>query len=310
MINSVGDAVRKHTKGLLALLFSSALTVTAGASSAIAATPAAAATAVRGLEIGVPAYVWPGDPMLAGLQSATPAASIVILNPGNGDTAFTPAWQAQADTLRAGTTAAGGHTRVIGYVHTDSGTRPLADVKASIDNYLKTADGKLHVDGIFFDVVSRDCGAGNSTRDYYYALRQYVQTTMNGIDPAAQDLVVDNPGTAIADCYLGSGHRTADTFVTYEGSYADYTGSGWLGGNVFNLTAGYYSGASFDPDGTSFWHLVHGVPDGPRMQTALDTAFARGAGYAYATGDTLPNPWDTAPSWGFSAETAHAATIG
>ncbi|MGK4585630.1 spherulation-specific family 4 protein [Kitasatospora sp. HPMI-4] len=305
--------MRKHTKGLLALLFSSALAVTAGSSSAGAATAAsttAAASGARGLEIGVPAYVWPGDPMLSGLQTATPAASIVILNPGNGDSAFTPAWQAQADTLRAGTTAAGGHTRVIGYVHTDSGARPLADVEASIDNYLKTADGRLHVDGIFFDVVSRDCGTANSTRDYYYTLRQYVQTAMNAIDPAAPELVVDNPGTAIADCYLDPAHRTADTFVTYEGSYADYTGGGWLGGNVFNLTAGYYSGASFDPSGTSFWHLVYGVPDAPRMQTALDTAFARGAGYAYATGATLPNPWNTAPSWGFAAETSHAATLG
>ncbi|GAA3045516.1 hypothetical protein GCM10020229_65930 [Kitasatospora albolonga] len=35
--------------------------------------------------------------------------------------------------------------------------------------------------------------------------------------------MIDNPGTAIADCYLEPGHRTADTFVTYEGTYAGYT---------------------------------------------------------------------------------------
>ncbi|GAA0682794.1 hypothetical protein GCM10010193_40700 [Kitasatospora atroaurantiaca] len=296
--------MRTAVKGLAAVLLSSLLAVPATAADAAAATP------VRGLEIGVPAYVWPGDPMLTDLKAATPATSIVILNPGNGDSPFDASWQAQADTLRQGVTATGAHTRVLGYVHTENGSRSVAAVKASIDNYLKTADGRLHVDGIFFDVVNRECGTNNSIRDYYHSLRQYVQDTMDGVDPSVQDLVVDNPGTAIADCYLEPGHRTADTFVTYEGSYADYTGGGWLGGNVFNYTAGYYSGATFDPSGTAFWHLVYDVPDTAAMQTSLTTAFNRGAGYAYATGAGLPNPWNVSPSWKFGAQTSYAATIG
>ncbi|AUG75104.1 hypothetical protein CFP65_0120 [Kitasatospora sp. MMS16-BH015] len=296
--------MRSAVKGLTAILLSSLLAIPAAAGTA------SATTSVRGLEIGVPAYVWPGDPMLTDLTAATPAASIAILNPGNGDTAFDASWQAQADTVRQGTPAAGGHTKVIGYVHTDGGGRSLAAVEASIDNYLKTADKRLHVDGIFFDVVARDCGTNNSLRDYYLTLRQYVQTTMNAIDPNAAELVVDNPGTAIADCYLEAGHRTADTFVTYEGTYADYTGTGWLGGNTFNSTAGYYSGASFDPSGTAFWHLVYGVPNSTAMNTALTTAFNRGAGYAYATDAGMPNPWNVSPSWKFTAQTAYAATIG
>ncbi len=296
--------MHRAAKGLVAALLSSFLAVPAVAGSAVAAAP------VRGLEIGVPAYVWPGDSMFTDLTAASPASSIVILNPGNGDSPFDAGWQAQADKLRQGVTASGEHTRVLGYVHTDNGLRSPDDVRTSINNYLRTTDGRLHVDGIFFDVVSRDCGTGNSLRDFYYGLRQYVQTTMNGIDPSVTDLVVDNPGTAIADCYLEAGHRTADTFVTYEGSYADYTGSGWLGGNTFNLTAGYYSGAGFDPSGTAFWHLVYGVPDTAAMQTSLSTAFGRGAGYAYATGAGLPNPWNVSPSWKFGTQTAYAATIG
>ncbi|MFG2820579.1 spherulation-specific family 4 protein [Kitasatospora sp. NPDC048365] len=286
----------------MALLAGAALAAGAGVPQACAGT--------RGLEIAVPAYVYPGDPMVTGLQGASPAASVVVLNPNNGDNPFDASWQAQADALRARTTATGGHTKVLGYVHTEWAGRPLAAVKASVDNYLKTADGKLHVDGIFFDTVSRDCGTGNSARDYYLALRQYVQQTVAAIDPAAEELVVDNPGTAIADCFLEPGHRTADTFVTFENTYAAYTGSGWLGGNVFNSTAGYYSGASFDPSGTAFWHLIHAVPDAPAMRSALDTAYGRGAGYVYATDDTLANPWDAAPGWGFAAETGYAATVG
>ncbi|MFJ1702479.1 spherulation-specific family 4 protein [Kitasatospora sp. NPDC088346] len=296
--------MRTVTKGLSALLIGAALAVGTGTSGA------AAATGTRGLEIAVPAYVHPGEAMLTGIQATHPAPSIVILNPNNGYAPFDAAWQAQADSLRTATTATGGHTKVIGYVDTNRTLRPIADVKATVDNYLRTGDHKLHVDGIFFDQSGRDCGTDNVTRDYYAELRAYVQNAVYALDPQAEELVVDNPGTAVADCYLEPGHRTADTFVTFEGSYAAYTGGGWLGGNVFNYNVGYYSGAALDPSGTAFWHLVHAAPNAEASTTALDTAFTRGAGYAYVTDDVMDNPWDAAPSWGFQSETSHAATLG
>ncbi|WP_314241895.1 spherulation-specific family 4 protein [Streptomyces kutzneri] len=265
---------------------------------------------VRGLDIGVPAYVWANDPMLTDLTATAPAPSVVVLNPGNGDSPFDGPWRARADALRARTTSAGEKTRVLGYVHTDHGNRGIAAVKASVDNYLKTPDGRLHVDGIFFDVVSRDCGPANATRDYYAELRRYVQDAMAAVDPAAPDLVVNNPGTAIADCYLEPGHRTADVFVTFEDTYAAYTGAGWLGGNVFDHLSGYRSGAELDPSGTAFWHLVHDVPDTEAMRATLRTAFDRGAGYAYATSTVMPNPWNAGPTWKYRTQTTYAATLG
>ncbi|MCX4803430.1 spherulation-specific family 4 protein [Streptomyces sp. NPDC058682] len=265
---------------------------------------------VRGLEIGVPAYVWANDPMLTDLTATAPAPSVVVLNPGNGDSPFDGPWRARADALRARTTSTGEKTRVLGYVHTDHGNRDIAAAKASVDNYLKTPDGRLHVDGIFFDVVSRDCGPANSTRDYYAELRRYVQEVMDAADPAAPDLVVNNPGTAIADCYLEPGHRTADVFVTFEDTYAAYTGAGWLGGNVFDRLSGYRSGTELDPSGTAFWHLVHDVPDPEAMRATLRTAFARGAGYAYATSTVMPNPWNAGPTWKYRTQTTYAATLG
>ncbi|MEJ8645598.1 spherulation-specific family 4 protein [Streptomyces sp. MS1.HAVA.3] len=265
---------------------------------------------VRGLEIGVPAYVWANDAMLTDLTATGPAASVVVLNPGNGDSPFSGPWRARADSLRARTTSTGEKTKVLGYVHTDHGNRDIAAVKASVDNYLKTPDGRLHVDGIFFDVVSRDCGPANATRDHYAELRRYVQDTMSAADPAAPDLVVNNPGTAIADCYLEPGRRTADIFVTYEDTYAAYTGAGWLGGNVFDHRSGYRAGTELDPSGTAFWHLVHEVPDADAMRATLRTAFARGAGYAYATSTVMPNPWNAGPTWKFRAQTTYAATLG
>ncbi|MFB7180305.1 spherulation-specific family 4 protein [Streptomyces sp. NPDC056257] len=265
---------------------------------------------VRGLEIGVPAYVSANDRMLTDLTATGPAASVVVLNPGNGDAPFDAPWRARADALRDRTTSTGDKTKVLGYVHTDHGKRDIAAVKASVDNYLRTSDRRLHVDGIFFDVVSRDCGPANATRDHYAELRRYVQDTMSAVDPAAPDLVVNNPGTAIADCYLEPGRRTADVFVTFEDTYAAYTGAGWLGGNVFDPLSGYRSGAELDPSGTAFWHLVHDVPDTEAMRATLRTAFDRGAGYAYATSTVMPNPWNAGPTWKYRTQTAYAATLG
>ncbi|MYV76987.1 hypothetical protein GT352_24085 [Streptomyces sp. SID1046] len=265
---------------------------------------------VRGLDIGVPAYVWANDPMLADLTTTAPAPSVVVLNPGNGDAPFDGPWRSRADALRARTTSTGEKTRVLGYVHTDHGNRDIAVAKASVDNYLRPPDGRLHVDGIFFDVVSRDCGPANATRDYYAELRRYVQERMDAIDPTVPDLVVNNPGTAIADCYLEPAHRTADIFVTFEDTYAAYTGAGWLGGNVFDHASGYRTGTELDPSGTAFWHLVHDVPDPEAMRATLRTAFERGAGYAYATSTVMPNPWNAGPTWKYRTQTTYAATLG
>lgn len=52
--------------------------------------PVPRAPGVRGLEIGVPAYVWANDHMLSDLTATGPAASVVVLNPGNGDSPSTP----------------------------------------------------------------------------------------------------------------------------------------------------------------------------------------------------------------------------
>ncbi|WP_404869742.1 spherulation-specific family 4 protein [Kitasatospora griseola] len=303
--------MRIRAKGLTALLLGSLLAVgaTAAPQAGASTTPATATTATRGLEIGVPAYTFPNYPMMLDVQAAQPAPSVVVLNPNNGEDPFDAGWQARADALRARTTATGEHTKVLGYVHTEATKRDRAAVLKDVRNYLVTADGKLHVDGIFFDTSSRNCGVNNVERDFYLDLRQQVQGIIHSIDPAAQELVVDNPGTAVQDCFLEPGKRTADTFVTFEGTYDAYTNS-YLGGNVFNLTVGYYPGAGFDPNGTSYWHLIHAVPNATAMKTALSTAFTRGAGYAYATDDVLDNPWDATPAWGFGAETSYAATLG
>lgn len=292
----------------LALFLACAAAVACGTADAVTPTvaapapaPARHAPAGSGIRVGVPAYVPPGDPLEVDLLRADPPAALVIVNADNGDAPFDPTWQAQADRLRA-------HgSRVIGYVHTDYAKRPVADVEASADDYLRTADGRPHVDGIFFDTTTTDCGSAaglTDYRDYYLALRDYVRATMRSVR-GPHPLVVDNPGLPVADCYLAPGTRTADTFVTFEGDAGAY--GAWAGGNVVDAN-GFRPGAEYGP--TSFWHLVFGVPDEAAGRAIITTARARGAGYVYATDVADPNQWSVPPSWGYGAETAYARGLG
>lgn len=263
-----------------------------------------------GIEVGVPAYVYPNDSFLTAIENATPPPSIVILNPNNGQDDFDSTWQDRADDLRLLTADNNENVKVLGYVYTQDAQgnlRSANDVKADIDNYLKADLNNLHVDGIFIDTVKRECGPTTSSttwRDYYLDLREYIQDTMYEIDDQVEDYVVNNPGTAIEDCYLASGYRTADIYVTYEGNQYNYDNS-YLGGNVFNLTNGYRAGTEYDS--SSFWHLVYNVANSSAMEDVVDTAFTRHAGYVYATSDDLANPWDAAPSY-LDDMTTYAAT--
>lgn len=138
-------------------------------------------------------------------------------------------------------------------------------------------------------------------RDFYRDLREYVQETI----PNVEEVVVNNPGTAVADCYLASGYRTADIFVTFEGTrdvyYQTPTSTngyvGYAGGNVYN-SSGYRDGSEYPS--YRFWHLVYDT-DSTEVNDVIDTAFDRYAGHVDVTDDHLTgvylNPWDAKPSY-------------
>lgn len=239
------------------------------------------------LSLGVPAYVYPGQPPLVTLQRMNPAPGIVILNPDNGDGPFDAAWRAQANRLTAR------HIKVLGYVHTDEGTRPVAAVEASISNYLGSAAGAPSVSGIFLDEMSTSCAA----EPYYASLYQYIRR----MDPAA--FVVANPGTAVNVCFLGASGTVANTFVTFEHDAATYT-SQYLG-NVVQANGQFSPGTQYPA--TTFWHLVYGAASS-QMPQIVALASARHAGYAYVTDGTLPNPWDSVASY-IAAEARVAASV-
>ena len=236
--------------------------------------------------LGVPAYVYPGDPELAALQGLSPPPGIVILNPGNGDAAFGPSWQAQARRLRAqGIT-------VLGYVHSDGASRSLADVETSIRNYLRPATGSDQVSGIFLDEMSSGCAA----EPYYAQLYAYIRGLQRGA------FVADNPGAPVNACFLQPGHRVASTFVTFEHDAGTYRTS--FQGNVQNANGTFSAGRQY-PAGL-FWHLIYDAP-GSQLGGLVSLARSRHAGYVYITDGSLPNPWDHAASYA-QAEARAAAT--
>jgi Spherulation-specific family 4 len=237
------------------------------------------------MRLGVPAYVFPGQPPLATLQNLASAPGIVILNPGNGDAQFTTSWQTQAASL-----AVSG-VKVLGYVHTDEGTRPLADVEASINNYLKPASGRRAVSGIFLDEMSDSCSA----ESYYAGLYSYIRSVFHGAFVAA------NPGTPVNVCFLNSA-MVANTFVTFEHDAATYQ-SGFRG-NVIEANGVITPGAKYPPK--KFWHLIYGATSA-QMPAIISLAAVRNAGYVYATDADLPNPWDSVASYISSEASAVAA---
>lgn len=238
-----------------------------------------ASSARAELDIVVPAYFYPGGAGLGLWNQMNSAAGQVpltaIMNPGNGPGTFQDSnYMSVVNSLRA----AGG--RVIGYVYTSYGSRPLAEVLADVDRY----DTFYNVDGIFVDEMAN---TGPSQRlNYYKSIYDHVKSIDSNWE------VMGNPGTNTIELYLT--WPTADRLMVFEGfgsSYPAYTPSSW----------------NFDYDSSHFVHLVHQESSG-NLQADLNLAVARNAGGIYVTGDVLPNPWDTLPSY-WSTEVAAVAEI-
>lgn len=228
------------------------------------------------LKMVVPAYVFPGQAPLITLQRVNPAPGIVILNPDNGNGSFNAQWQSQAHRLRAR------GSMVLGYVYTDQADRSIADVEASIDNYLQAPSGSTQVSGIFLDEMSSSC----STENYYATLYTYIQQ----VDPGA--FVMANPGAPVNVCFLQPGSVVGNSFVTFEHDAGTYLSQ--YQGNIVNANGTITRGAQYPA--ARFCHLIYDASRS-QMHRIVGEAVSRHAGYAYVTDGALPNPWDSVASY-------------
>ncbi len=222
------------------------------------------------LEVIVPAYFYPvsNSPWDDLNLAANQVEITAIMNPASGSgNSQDGNYVTAVDDLRS----AGG--QVVGYVPTTFGQRPLADVKADIDNYYDW----YNIDGIFLDEMSN---TGPASRiQYYQDLYAYVKSKDNS------DKVIGNPGTNTLEQYLNfPGGPTADTLVITENigsQYASFSPAPWV--------ANY--------DASNFAHLIHTEPSSVAAIADLDLAVQRNAGAVYFTDDVLNNPWDRLPTY-------------
>ncbi|TWT92879.1 Spherulation-specific family 4 [Botrimarina colliarenosi] len=219
------------------------------------------------LEIVVPAYFYPsagGD--WGRMTSALSEASITaIMNPGNG-----PGNRIDANYTSATTsfTTAGG--KLIGYVYSGYGSRPLDQVLADIDDYAEW----YPVSGIFVDEFSNS--SDTAALDYYNAIYEHVKL----IDPSWE--VMGNPGTTTVEDYLT--RPAADRLMVWENfgsTYPSHTPSPW----------------NADYDSSRFVNLLHTLASGDAAADYVDLAVSRNVGGVYFTDDVLNNPWDRLPSY-------------
>jgi hypothetical protein len=216
----------------------------------------------------VPAYVPAHE--LPGLVRGPRRPRMVVVNPASGPGPRRS--EAYGRAVRA-LQAAG--VRVLGYVPTGYGWRPLQLTRDDVDRYVSW----YGVDGIFFDEAASDAGQ----LPHYRALARAAR------DDGAR-LVVLNPGVPPAPGYF----ELADVVVTFEGTYAAYVDAlrdapAWL-------------------DREPPEHVAHLVYGATRTQ-ALGALTTAAAGYLYATSGALPNPWRTLPAY-LDEEVEALATCG
>ncbi|MGD0161007.1 MAG: spherulation-specific family 4 protein [Candidatus Sulfotelmatobacter sp.] len=227
--------------------------------------------------LGAPSYQDPGSPQwTAWAAPGAKAVGMMIVNLDNGDdeTYYPSVDRAIRATRKQG-------IFVIGYTYTEYGARDPHIVRQKIDavyrNYL--------VDGMFFDEAPTDCTASNPFLPteflYYEALTNYVH------EKAGARITVINPGTySPSDCWMGIANILMNWedqgLATYKNDYVDYA---WV--------------HKYPPD--RFWHIIYGM-GADQVQTALELAKQRNAGWVYLTEETS-NPYASPPKY-WAAETA------
>jgi hypothetical protein len=205
----------------------------------------------------IPAYLTPSAIVDAVEGASRPR--LIVVNPESG-----PGANEHPEYRGAVRTAQRGGARVLGYVPTNYGSRPVADVMTDVDRYMSW----YGVNGIFLDEAS-----------HVPALLPYYATLSRHIRGSGRRLVVLNPGVVPAPGYF----HLADVVVTFEGPYDRYAAAvermqEWVGAQPPS-------------------HVAHLVYDASREQALSAVRNLDGAGYLYVTSGSLPDPWRALPAY-------------
>jgi hypothetical protein len=207
----------------------------------------------------IPLYTYPTDPTWATVASLqTSYPEVDIIAIINPASGPGMAFDANYDAGIDMLQTAG--VTVVGYVSTSYGTRPLADAQYDVALY---ADYYDQLDGIMFDEMSTVA----EDAVYYEALEHTAAVEF-------LDVTIGNPGTTVPEELLG----IFDTILIYEAVGLPDPDTLGIPGHA--------------PE--EFAVIPHGVPvlDGAFIPAALEHVQ-----FIYITDYTLPNPWDSLPSY-------------
>ena len=206
----------------------------------------------------VPLYSYPSDDSWQAIITAKQAhPSVRVIAIVNPDSG--PGAQVDAQFTSGIAALVKAEIVAIGYVSTAYTKRGQPAVKADVDQWRAAYPA---VQGIFFDEQSNQAGDEQFYRD--------VSSYAKGKGFA---LTVGNPGTGVPDSYLGS----VDIMLSYESAGAPPLAT-------LSKYATHRSEFAIIPYAAKF--------DASYAKAALDSV-----AYVYLTGDDLPNPWDTLPSF-------------
>jgi hypothetical protein len=219
------------------------------------------------LTILVPAYFYPVEQGLEDwnrLIKASHQVSITaIVNPASG-----PGKEVDPNYIKVFELAAKEPVTLIGYVTTSYCKRPIEDVKADVDRWLKFYP---NIVGIFFD----EQASGAEFVEYQATLYKYVR-----VDKKRQ-LVITNPGTVCAEGFLSK--PATDSVCLFEGPQP------------------------LDPKGLPVWSknykpmqivaLSYKVKTLDSMRECIHNAVGNNVGYFYVTDAEGANPWNRLPAY-------------
>lgn len=239
-----------------------------GAAAIVRAQPQADA-ARRGpkMRLWVPAYYYPNGP---GLQEwerlmvgakRVPTVAIVNPNSGPGDHLDTNYAAVVPRALRSGLT-------VVGYVATQYGRKPIEQVEAEVDTYLRFYPG---LQGIHVDEQASDVGHVA----YYGALYDAIRRRIRG------GLVLGNPGTECVPEYVSRPAADAVCLFEQDRGLDRFRPPAWLS----RFPASRFCVQSYH------------VEREAEMRQDVQKAARNGIGYVFITDRTAPNPYDRLPSY-------------
>jgi hypothetical protein len=219
------------------------------------------------LRLLVPAYFYPTERGLKEWHKLFAASAhapvVIIVNPASG-----PGEKADPNYVKVLSEGKGSKATLIGYVATSYAKRPLRDVKADVDRWIRLYPT---IQGIFFD----EQASGADAVAYQAALYDYVRKEKD------LRLVITNPGTVCDERFFSA--QALDAACVFEGAWTPGIPRwpGWV--------------AKYGP--AHIAALAYKVGTAAQMRACVADAVRQKVGYVYVTDMDGEERWNRLPRY-------------